>query len=160
MDRGYIDGAYDLVHSGHFNAIRQGSLAVHTLVVGPNADEDIMKFKGPTILTGQERAEIIRAVKWGDVVIPDTPYEVTEEILDTYNCQYYIHGDDIMWFQGINFNEYLINKGRFKEIRRTTGVSTTDLTGKILRLLDPDVEEEKQGPPAARFAKPPKQTFL
>ena len=35
--------------------------------------------------------------------------------------------------------------GRFKEIRRTTGVSTTDLTGKILQLLQPE-EEEKEGP--------------
>lgn len=94
-------------------------------------------------MTGEERAEVIRAVKWGDIVVPNTPYEVTEQILDDFNCQYYIHGDDIMYFQGINFNEYLKNKNRFKEIKRTTGVSTTDLTGKILRLLEPEGEEEK-----------------
>lgn len=93
------------------------------------------------------------------MVIPETPYEVSEQILDDFNCQYYIHGDDPMIFQGVNFNEYLTEKGRFKEIKRTTGVSTTDLTGKILKLLEPD-EEEKEGPPVARFNEPPKQTFL
>jgi len=41
-----------------------------------------MVFKGPTILNSAERAEILRAVKWGDEVIPDAPYEPTEEILD------------------------------------------------------------------------------
>ena len=34
------------------------------------------------------------------------------------------------------------------------------MTGKILKLLEPDQEEEKEGPPVARFNKPPKQTFL
>ena len=77
VDRGYIDGCYDLCHSGHFNAIRQGSMCVNTLVIGPNSDAEITEVKGPTILNGDERADILRAVKWGDVVVPDTPYEVT-----------------------------------------------------------------------------------
>ena len=35
--------------------------------------------------------------------------------------------------------------GRFKEIKRTTGVSTTDLTGKLLNLIKaPSTEEIKQ----------------
>ena len=55
---------------------------MHTLILGSVSDEDIMIFKGPTILNGAERAEILRAVKWGDEVIPDAPYEPTEEILD------------------------------------------------------------------------------
>lgn len=81
-DRGFIDGCYDLCHSGHFNAIRQGAATVHTLVIGPNSDEEILAAKGPTVLNGQERAEILQAVKWGDEVTPNTPYEVTESVLD------------------------------------------------------------------------------
>lgn len=41
---------------------------------------------------------------------------------------------------GTNFNEYLTGLGRFKEVRRTSGVSTTDLTGKLLKLIEPDRE--------------------
>lgn len=94
------------------------------------------------MLNGTERAEILRAVKWGDEVAPNTPYEVTEEVLDLVNCQYWIHGDDPCICQGVNICEQLNSIGRFKEIRRTTGVSTTDLTGRLLDLLS-FAEEEK-----------------
>lgn len=40
-ERGYVDGCFDLCHSGHFNAIRQASKVVHTLVIGTNSDEEI-----------------------------------------------------------------------------------------------------------------------
>ena len=43
---------------------------------------------------------------------------------------------------GINVIDYLKEIGRFREVRRTTGVSTTDLTGKLLRLVADDSEEE------------------
>ena len=39
---------------------------------------------------------------------------------------------------GVNMNVYLAEIDRFKEVRRTTGVSTTDLTGKLLALLEVD----------------------
>ena len=103
-----------------------------------------MAAKGPTILTGSERKEILEAVKWGDQVIPDTPYEVTQPILDEFNCQYYIHGDDPVMVDGHNVCDVLKGVNRFKEIRRTTGVSTTDLTGKLLNLLDPQMIEERK----------------
>ena len=102
-----------------------------------------MAIKGPTILNGQERADILRAVKWGDDVIPDTPYDTTEEVLDQFNCQYYIHGDDPVMVNGVNICIHMNEIGRYKEFRRTTGVSTTDLTGRMLNLLDPDAEENK-----------------
>ena len=130
--RGYIDGCFDLCHAGHVNAVRQASLKVHTLVVGPNSDEEINRHKGPTIMTGDERAEVMKALRWGDIVAADTPYNASEALLDSLNCQYFLHGDDPMIVDGVNVNEYLTGIGRFIELRRTTGVSTTDLTGKIL----------------------------
>ena len=137
-----------MCHSGHFNAIRQGAATVHTLVIGPNSDEEIAIAKGPTVLNGQERAEILQAVKWGDEVTPNTPYEVTESVLDEVNCEYWIHGDDPCFANGVDMCQYLDSIGRFKEIRRTTGVSTTDLTGRLLDLLNNSssgAEESKSG---------------
>ena len=64
-DRGYVDGCYDLCHSGHFNCLRQAADVVDTLIIGPNSDADILATKGPTILNGQERADILRSLKWG-----------------------------------------------------------------------------------------------
>ena len=78
MNRGYIDGAFDLVHSGHFNAIRQAKGINHHLVCGPNMDSAIEAAKGPTILKEHERIAIISAVKWVDEVCHHSPYDVDE----------------------------------------------------------------------------------
>ena len=94
QQRGYVDGCFDLMHAGHFNAIRQASYLTPWLVVGPNSDEEIMRFKGPTVLSSEERQSICRAIKWTDEVEKDGPYIVSEELLDKLNCQFYVHGDD------------------------------------------------------------------
>lgn len=50
---------------------------------------------------------------------------------------------------------------RFIEVRRTTGISTTDLTGKLLDLLKPEEDANQQAIVAAdRIVNPPLQTFL
>ena len=45
---------------------------------------------------------------------------------------------------GVNVCEILTAAGRFKEVKRTTGISTTDLTGKLLQLIEqsPECEDE------------------
>jgi len=129
---------------------------VHTLIIGPNSDEEIERAKGPTILNGQERAEVLRALKWGEEVVVDTPYDPSIEVLDQFNCQFYIHGDDPVIINGVNINEKLKEMGRFKEVRRTTGISTTDLTGKLLKLIEPDEEESKASPMSQLVVDPPK----
>lgn len=57
---------------------------------------------------------------------------------------------------GANICDFMKEQGRFKEIRRTTGVSTTDLTGKLLALLEHSDEEAK----TPMKLEAPKQTFL
>ena len=82
----YIDGGFDLIHSGHYNAIRQAKALCDVLVLGVNSDAEILKNKGPTVLTCKERADILRACKWVDEVHEDTEYTVTLDTLDRYNC--------------------------------------------------------------------------
>jgi len=41
---------------------------------------------------------------------------------------------------GVNINALLDGVGRFKEVQRTTGVSTTDITGKLLQLVNQNPE--------------------
>ena len=85
-ERIYIDGCFDLTHSGHFNAIRQAKACGDELVVGTCSDEEILKTKGPTIFNGRERAEIMRHCKFVDEVQADTPYTPTIEFLNDINC--------------------------------------------------------------------------
>ena len=70
--RVYIDGGFDLLHSGHYNAIRQAKNMSDILVAGVNSDEDLLKNKGPTILNQEERAEILRHCKFVDEVVVGT----------------------------------------------------------------------------------------
>ena len=135
----YIDGCFDLIHSGHYNAIRQAKALGDVLVCGVNSDADILINKGPTILNCKERADIIRSCKWVDEVYEDTEYTVSIETLDRYNCDYYAHGDDPVYnAKGEDMCEILRSKGRFKMFKRTEGVSTTDIVGKLLMLVTND----------------------
>lgn len=54
--------------------------------MGVNSDAEILKNKGPAVLSCKERADILRACKWIDEVYEDTEYTVKLETLDRYNC--------------------------------------------------------------------------
>ena len=63
----YIDGGFDLLHSGHYNAIRQARAFGDVVVAGINSDADLLKNKGPTIMNCEERKwtlAIHRCKKW------------------------------------------------------------------------------------------------
>jgi len=53
--------------------------------------------------------------------------------MDKYNCQYCAHGDDLtMDVNGVDTYSKVKSAGRYKEFKRTQGVSTTDLVGRML----------------------------
>eukprot|EP00744_Colponema_vietnamica_P004284 GILI01006429.1.p1 GENE.GILI01006429.1~~GILI01006429.1.p1 ORF type:complete len:456 (+),score=118.35 GILI01006429.1:45-1412(+) len=131
--RVYIDGCFDLMHSGHFNAIRQAKALGDILVVGVHSDEEITRNKGPPVINERERYALVEACKWVDEMVPDVPYSVNLELLDKLNCDFCVHGDDT----AINANgedAYGLVKaaGRMKIVKRTEGVSTTDMVGRLL----------------------------
>jgi ethanolamine-phosphate cytidylyltransferase len=142
-----MDGCFDMMHSGHYNAIRQARTLGAVLVVGVNSDEEILKNKGPPLLTTEERCEIVRSCKWVGEVVVGSPYAVTEEFLDEHNCNFYAHGDDPVYdTEGNDVCAELASKGKFRVFKRTTGVSTTDIIGKLLSLTKslPNHEKNKQ----------------
>ncbi|CAG9309981.1 unnamed protein product [Blepharisma stoltei] len=132
-DRIYIDGCWDIMHSGHFNAIRQAKMLGKILVVGVHNDDEIVRNKGMPVMTNQERLSMVRACKWVDEVVENAPYSATEGWLDSLNCRYIAHGDDIaINSEGVDAYAQLKNAGRFKIIKRTEGISTTMIVGKLL----------------------------
>jgi len=85
----------------------------------------------------KERCEILRHCKWIDIVEPDTPYQCTVELLKDLDCAFYAHGDDpVISAEGIDCKAPLIKVGMYKEFKRTEGVSTTDITGKLLKMAE------------------------
>lgn len=80
------------------------------------------------------RMIMVNAVKWVDEVIPDAPYAITEEFMrklfDEYDIDYIIHGDDpCVLPDGTDAYALAKKAGRFKQIKRTEGVSSTDIVG-------------------------------
>jgi cytidyltransferase-like protein len=103
------------------------------LVVGVHSDQEILKNKGPTICNNQERYAAVAACKWVDEVVQDAPYLTSLEYLDQYDCDFCVHGDDVTTMSdGTDCYSIVKTAGRYKECKRTEGVSTTDLLSRIL----------------------------
>lgn len=135
--RVYADGIYDLFHFGHARSLEQAKkLFPNTyLLVGCCNDEVTRRFKGKTVMTEDERYESLRHCKWVDEVIPNAPWVVTKEFLDKNNIDYVAH-DSLPYADasgaGKDVYEFVKAIGKFKETKRTEGVSTSDL---IMRML-------------------------
>ncbi|GJN36701.1 hypothetical protein PR202_gb25586 [Eleusine coracana subsp. coracana] len=135
--RVYMDGCFDLMHYGHANALRQAKLLGDQLIVGVVSDEEIVANKGPPVLSMEERLTLVSGLKWVDEVIPNAPYEITEDFMNSlfnkYNIDYIIHGDDpCLLPDGTDAYALAKKVGRYKQIKRTEGVSSTDIVGRIL----------------------------
>ncbi|KAG4113266.1 hypothetical protein ERO13_D13G212100v2 [Gossypium hirsutum] len=135
--RVYMDGCFDLMHYGHANALRQAKALGDELVVGVVSDEEIIANKGPPILSMEERLALVSGLKWVDQVIANAPYAITEEFMNSlfneHKIDYVIHGDDPCLLPD-GSDAYALAKiaGRYKQIKRTEGVSSTDIVGRIL----------------------------
>ncbi|KAG5900359.1 hypothetical protein JTB14_033808 [Gonioctena quinquepunctata] len=133
--RVWCDGCYDMVHFGHANSLRQAKALGDRLIVGVHTDEEITKHKGPPVFTEEERYKMVRGIKWVDEVVEGAPYVTTLETLDKYDCDFCVHGDDItMTADGVDTYQIVKDAGRYREVQRTAGVSTTDLVGRMLLL--------------------------
>lgn len=121
------------MHSGHYNAIRQAKALTDILVVGVHSDEEIRKHKGPPVMNDAERLATVNACKWVDEVVFGTPYDPSLELLVKLNCDYCVHGDDMSTTaDGRDAYAEVKEAGRMKVVKRTEGVSTTDLVGRLL----------------------------
>ena len=129
----YMDGVFDIIHSGHFNAFRQAQYLGDILVCGLNSDADVAKAKGKTLMDINERSSLAGSSKWIGEVALNTPYTPSIETLDTYKCDYLAHGDDIPTNEnGDTIYDDIIAKKRLRVFRRTEGISTTVIIGRLL----------------------------
>lgn len=129
----WVDGCFDGMHYGHSNALRQAKLMGDYLVVGVHSDTAIEENKGPTVSKNEERYAAVEACKWVDEVVKDAPYLTQVEWLDKYDCAFCVHGDDVTTTaDGSDCYSIVKAAGRYKECKRTEGVSTTDLIKRML----------------------------
>uniref|UniRef100_A0A0D3HH04 choline-phosphate cytidylyltransferase n=1 Tax=Oryza barthii TaxID=65489 RepID=A0A0D3HH04_9ORYZ len=136
--RVYADGIFDLFHFGHARALEQAKLLFPNtyLLVGCCNDELTNRYKGKTVMTQDERYESLRHCKWVDEVIPDAPWVLTQEFIDKHQIDYVAH--DALPYADTSgaandVYEFVKKIGKFKETKRTDGVSTSDLIMRILK---------------------------
>lgn len=118
---------------GHANAILQAKQLGSELYIGIHTDIEITKNKGPTVMNLTERQFTIDANKWTTRTIPEAPYVTDPKWMDKYGCKYVVHGDDITTdSEGNDCYGIVRDQGRLKLVKRTEGVSTTELIERLL----------------------------
>lgn len=133
----YADGVYDLFHYAHALQLRQAKLSfpsVH-LIVGVVSSFSCGKHKNKPVLTSQERYECVRNCRWVDEVLEDAPWVVDQNLIDTLEIDYIAHDD--LPYGGVGMDDiyaFVKRQGRFLPTRRTDGVSTSELLGRIVEV--------------------------
>ncbi|KAL1876577.1 hypothetical protein VTK73DRAFT_9241 [Phialemonium thermophilum] len=129
----WVDGCFDFFHHGHAGAIVQARQLGDELYVGVHSDEAILENKGPSVMTLEERVAAVDACRWVTKVIPHAPYVTQLDWVSHFGCKYVVHGDDITSdSSGEDCYRFVKAANRFKVVKRTPSISTTDLVGRML----------------------------
>ncbi|KAL8711294.1 MAG: hypothetical protein Q9220_004191 [cf. Caloplaca sp. 1 TL-2023] len=129
----WIDGCFDFSHHGHAGAMLQARRLGTELLVGVHSDQDILENKGPTVMNLAERVSAVEACRWSTRSVPGAPYVTSLPWITHYGCRYVVHGDDITSDSGgEDCYRFVKAAGRFLVVKRTPGISTTDLVGRML----------------------------
>lgn len=80
-----------------------------------------------------DRVSAVDACRWSTLSVPHAPYVTSLPWISHYGCYYVVHGDDITSdSSGEDCYRYVKAAGRFLVVKRTPGISTTDLVGRML----------------------------
>jgi glycerol-3-phosphate cytidylyltransferase len=118
-------GNFDMFHIGHLNLLKTAKALGSKLIVAVSTDEFSLNYKNKKcIIPYKDRIEIVSAIKWVDLVIPEDSWEQKITDIDTYNIDIFTIGDD--WTGKFDF---LKDKCEVVYLPRTPDISTTMLKG-------------------------------
>ena len=65
------NGCFDVLHVGHVRYLEGARREADLLVVGVNGDESVRRLKGPgrPVMPEDDRAELVAALRWVDLVL-------------------------------------------------------------------------------------------
>jgi len=129
-------GTFDMFHIGHLNLLKRAKELGDYLIVAVSTDE-FNKLKGKkTFFPYEHRAEIVRSIKYVDMVIPETCWEQKIEDIKKYNVDIFVIGED--WKGKFDFlKEYC----EVVYLPRTKEISTTELKKYLIDFLKTLKEE-------------------
>lgn len=100
---GYTAGVYDLFHVGHLNILKNAKGLCDKLVVGVTTDE-LVSYKGKhALIPFEDRAEIVRSIKYVDAVVPQSDMDKLT-MCKKLGASILFVGDD--WYETEKWKEY------------------------------------------------------
>jgi len=124
---GYLSGTFDLFHIGHLNLLRRAKQYCDYLVVGIHKDAS---HKGKdTFISFEERAEIVRSIKYVDKVIPSEKEDCDVYLKGIVKYDYLFVGSDYKGTERFNRYEQIFANTDVKIIYfpYTQGTSSSQL---------------------------------
>ena len=120
MKRVMTYGTFDLLHYGHINILKRAKSLGDYLIVGLSSDE-FNELKGKkSVMSYEERKEILESIRYVDKVIKESNWEQKVEDIIKYNIDVFVIGDD--WEGKFDFlKEYC----EVVYLPRTKSISTT-----------------------------------
>ncbi|KRC53861.1 MULTISPECIES: adenylyltransferase/cytidyltransferase family protein [unclassified Nocardioides] len=131
-------GTFDLFHIGHLRLIERLAAMGDRLIVGVSTDEFNAGKGKKSVVSYDDRAAIVQAIKGVDLVLPERAWEQKRADIIEHEVDVFVMGDD--WTG--KFDE-LSDVCEVRYLPRTSGVSSTDIK-EMLRTLDPVHIEEMQ----------------
>lgn len=87
-------GSYDLLHIGHVKRLQEVKKYGDKLIVGLATDGFMLKKGKKCVYSYPERKEILEAIKYVDLVLPEIDWDTKGDIVKEYGVEIYIIGDD------------------------------------------------------------------
>lgn len=125
MKNVYVDGVFDLFHEGHINLLKTAS-SYGRLIVGIHDDKFVESYKRKPFIREITRYEVVRACRYVDEVIEGVGL-ISDSMIDTLKIDIVIHGDDFTKEQAEYYYKAAVERGIFKFVNYTSGVSSTHL---------------------------------
>lgn len=132
MKRVITYGTFDLLHYGHINLLRRAKSLGDYLVVALSTDEFNWDEKQKKCyFSYEERKGLLEAIRYVDLVIPETCWEQKIIDVEKYNIDTFVMGND--WEGKFDF---LKNKCEVIYLSRTPEISTTKIKSDLKRVLE------------------------
>ena len=117
-------GTYDLFHYGHVQILKRMRQMGDKLIIGCSSDA-FNKAKGKkSFFNYEERAEILKSIRYVDEVFPEESWEQKVSDIKKYGAHLFVMGDD--WKGKFDFIEKETTCS-VMYLPRTVGVSTTNI---------------------------------
>lgn len=133
-------GTFDLLHIGHVQILERARNLGDRLIVGVSSDE-FNEIKGKkSVFPYEQRAQILRTLRYVDDVFPEHNWGQKEGDILKYNAKVFVMGHD--W------------EGKFDELKsscevvylpRTDGISTTEIKSAMKAFQKDKITELKNG---------------